>query len=233
MMTLTLCPGTPFQADAQLPITVIIDSHILSDVILPASWLQKNIPAQIRQQAMPVVQVMLGATDPSLRPTLLENLQSIAEPYYTISVQSAQEYVDSGLGDTSRIMALLYALLALSVIVALLAIVNTLSWSVSANAREIGVLRASGVTAGQVGRTVTIESILIAVFSALIGILVGSGLAVVAQRVFSANGLTTLSIPWIQLVALLVGSAVVGFIAALGAARKASHASVLGAIAFE
>ncbi|MDR0848731.1 MAG: FtsX-like permease family protein [Propionibacteriaceae bacterium] len=233
MIAFTLCPNTPYQADAELPITVIIDSHILSDVILPASWLQKNIPAQIRQQAMPVAQVMLAATDPSLRPTLLENLQSIAEPYYTISVQSAEEYADSGSGDTSRIMALLYALLALSVIVALLAIVNTLSWSVSANTREIAVLRASGVTTGQVGRTVTIESILIAVFGALVGILVGSGLAVVAQRVFAENGLTTLSIPWIQLVVFFIGSGVVGFIAALGPSRRASHTPVLDAITQE
>ena len=232
-LTLVLCPNTPFQANETVPITVIIDSQLLADVVLPASWLQKKIPAQIRQQSMQVTQVFLGATDPSLVQTLDKNLKGIAEGFITLKVQSADDFVNKETDNANLLMVALYVVVALTVIIAILGIVNNLSRSVSLSTREIGVLRAAGVSPGAIGRTVIIESVLIALFGSLFGILVGSSLAVVTQMVYASSGLGVLSIPWVQLPVMFVISGLVGVIGAFGAAGRASRVPVLSAIAYE
>jgi putative ABC transport system permease protein len=124
-----------------------------------------------------------------------------------------------------------YALLALSILVAFLGIVNTLSLSVYERFREIGLLRAVGTTRAQLRRMVTLEAILIAVLGTTVGLVVGLIFGVAFQRILEPQGIAILAIPWPTLAAFVVLGVVGGMLAALWPAWRASRLSVLRAIA--
>ncbi|HZL02253.1 MAG TPA: FtsX-like permease family protein, partial [Cellulomonas sp.] len=128
---------------------------------------------------------------------------------------------------------ILYALLGLSIVIAVLGIINTLALSVIERTREIGLLRAVGLGRAQLAGTVMIESVLTAVFGTLVGVGVGVALAAAMPTVFSDVGLTTLAIPWASLAWMLVLAVVVGVLAAVWPAIRAARLPVLEAISYE
>ncbi|MEO7744834.1 MAG: FtsX-like permease family protein, partial [Actinomycetota bacterium] len=121
-------------------------------------------------------------------------------------------------------------LLALSVVIAALGIVNTLALSVFERTREIGLLRAVGMTRQQLRSTITVESVVTALFGAVLGTALGLTLGVLLQRVLSGQGLGTLAVPWAQVVLTFVLAGVVGVLASLLPAWRASRLDVLRAI---
>jgi putative ABC transport system permease protein len=155
------------------------------------------------------------------------------KPYLEVSVQDREEYTNSVSAQITMIVNVLYALLALSVIIAVLGIVNTLALSVFERTREIGVLRAVGLTGGQLSRTVAIEAVAIAVFGAVLGTALGLGLGVALQHGLAAHGLHTLSIPWPRLAMIISGAAGAGVVAAILPAIRVVRLDVLHAIATE
>lgn len=130
-------------------------------------------------------------------------------------------------------MALLYALLGLSIVIAVLGIVNTLGLSIIERTRELGLLRAIALTRPQVRRMITLESVVIALLGAVVGVGLGTVFGMVLQRLLADQGIDKLSIPWLQLVAFLVAAALVGVLAALWPARRAARTNILKAIATE
>ena len=128
---------------------------------------------------------------------------------------------------------LIYALLGLAVIIAILGIVNTLALSVIERTREIGLLRAVGLSRRQLRRMVRLESVTIAVVGALLGVALGIGFGVVLQRSQESQGIAQLAIPWGRLGLFVVLAAVVGVLAAWFPARRAARLDVLKAIATE
>jgi putative ABC transport system permease protein len=116
------------------------------------------------------------------------------------------------------------------VIIAILGVVNTLALSVIERTREVGLLRAIGVSRRQLRTMIRLESIVIAVFGALLGIVLGVVLGVSLMRVLKDQGLTELVVPWVTLVLLIVAAAAVGVLAALFPARRAARLDVLRAI---
>ena len=92
----------------------------------------------------------------------------------------------------------------------MLGIINTLALSVIERTREIGLLRAVGMTRGQLRRMIRLESVVIAVFGAVLGIVLGLAFGVALQRALVDQGIEVLSIPWGLLVAVLVVAAFVG-----------------------
>jgi putative ABC transport system permease protein len=155
------------------------------------------------------------------------------KPYLVVSVQDGEEYTNSLSAQITMVMNVLYALLALSVIIAVLGIINTLALSVFERTREIGMLRAVGITAGQLSRTVTIEAVAIAVFGAALGTALGLGLGIALQHGLAAQGLHTLSIPWPRLGMIILSAALAGVVAAILPAIRAVRLDVLRAIATE
>ena len=131
------------------------------------------------------------------------------------------------------ILAIVYALLGLSVLVAVLGIVNTLALSVVERTREIGLLRAVGLGRAQLATTIVIESVLVAVFGTAVGLVVGTGLAAALPSVLADEGFTTLAVPWAQLGAMLALAAVVGVVAAVWPAVRAARLPVLDAVSQE
>ena len=128
-----------------------------------------------------------------------------------------------------QLLGVVYALLALSVLVALLGIANTLALSVVERTREIGLLRAVGMTRPQVRRMVRMEAISVALIGAALGLALGVPLGAVFTRVERFN-LTALVVPWPELLLGAVLAGVAGLLAGLLPARRAANLDVLDAL---
>lgn len=151
-----------------------------------------------------------------------------------VSVMDMTEYTDQMLQSLAQTMALLYGLLGLSIVIAVLGIVNTLGLSIVERTREIGLLRAIALTRAQVRRMISLESVVIALLGAVVGVGLGTVFGVVLQRVMPADqGIHLLSIPWDQLAYFLVAAVLVGVLAAVWPAHRAAQTNVLAAIAAE
>ena len=124
-------------------------------------------------------------------------------------------------------------LLALAVVIALLGITNTLVLSIIERTREVGLLRAVGMSRWQVRRMVLWESITVAVIGGVFGLVLGVIFGVVLVQALADVGVDKLAIPGGQLVLLLFFSAFVGVMAGIGPARKAAKLNILEAIAYE
>ena len=123
-------------------------------------------------------------------------------------------------------------LLALAVIVSLFGIVNTLVLSTFERTRELGMLRAVGMSRRQVRRMVRHESIITALMGAGLGVLVGLGLAAIVTSIFADEGLT-FAVPVGSLIAFGVVAVIAGVLAAILPARRAARLNVLAALAWE
>jgi putative ABC transport system permease protein len=154
-------------------------------------------------------------------------------PFPTVQVQTRAQFQQSEISQINQLLGLVYALLALAVLIALIGIVNTLMLSVLERTREIGLLRAVGMRRPQVRTMIRSESVILATFGAVIGIVIGTlmGLALVSS--LRQQGITETSVPWVRLVEFLVLAAVLGLVAASWPARRAARLDVLAAIAAE
>jgi putative ABC transport system permease protein len=131
------------------------------------------------------------------------------------------------------VLALIYALLALAIVIAVLGIINTLALSVIERTREVGLLRAVGMSRRQLRRMVRLESIAISVLGAVLGVVMGLIFGVALQQAIASQGIEVLKIPVIQLVVFIALAAVVGVLAAVLPARRAAKLDVLRAITTE
>ncbi|MFE7563130.1 ABC transporter permease [Kitasatospora sp. NPDC057500] len=148
-----------------------------------------------------------------------------------IEVKSRQDVRDDFSQTITFALNLMYGLLAMSVIVAILGVINTLAMSVFERKREIGMLRAIGLDRSGIKRMVRLESVVISVFGAGIGVLLGGFMAWAINGTLksSLQGLTTV-IPFGQLLLFLALAGLVGLVAAFWPARRASKLDILASI---
>ncbi|WP_375001411.1 ABC transporter permease [Aeromicrobium sp. CTD01-1L150] len=151
----------------------------------------------------------------------------------TVTVQNQSDFAEAQRAQVDQLLLLIYALLGLAIVIAVLGIVNTLALSVMERTREVGLLRAVGLSRRQLRRMVRLEAIAIAVLGAVLGIAAGVAFGVLLQRSFVDDGITDLAIPWPRLVTFVVVAAVVGVLAAVLPARRAARLDVLRAITTE
>jgi putative ABC transport system permease protein len=158
-------------------------------------------------------------------------VQRALAPYPTAQVQTRAQFEQTQVASLNQLLGLVYALLALAVLIALIGIVNTLMLSILERTREIGLLRAVGMRRPQVRAMVRAEAVILAVFGAVIGIVVGTlmGLALVGS--LRSQGITETTVPVTRLVLFLVIAALLGLVAAGWPARRAARLDVLAAIA--
>ena len=164
---------------------------------------------------------------------LRANLDKTLDPYPQVQVRDLADYKKLIHDQIAVLLYLVYALLGLAIVIAVLGVVNTLALSVVERTREIGLLRAIGLARRQLRRMIRLESVVIAVFGAVLGLALGLVWGVCVQQVLALQGMKAFAIPWTTLVAVVVGSAVVGIVAALLPALRASRMNVLAAIAHE
>ncbi|MEP6758119.1 MAG: FtsX-like permease family protein [Actinomycetota bacterium] len=137
------------------------------------------------------------------------------------------------LSSVNQLLAIVFVLLFLSVFISLFGIVNTLSLSIYERIRELGLLRAVGMSRKQVKRMVRVEAVIIAILGAVLGLVIGIVFAWAMQRALVDLGVSKLSIPVGQLVFMLIVAALLGVFAAILPARRAAKLNMLEAISYE
>jgi putative ABC transport system permease protein len=145
-------------------------------------------------------------------------------------VQTKKQFIDNQISGLNAILNVLYVLLALSVVVSLFGIINTLVLTVFERTRELGMLRAVGMTRRQVRRMIRAESVITALMGGVIGIVLGLVLGgLLAARV----DFIVFALPWRQVIAFAVAAVIVGVVAAIFPARRAAKLNVLEALQYE
>jgi putative ABC transport system permease protein len=153
--------------------------------------------------------------------------------YPNAQVQTRAQFEQTQTASVNQLLGLVYALLALAVLIALIGIVNTLMLSVFERTREIGLLRAVGMKRRQVRAMIRSEAVILAIFGAIIGIVIGTGLGVALVSSLKQQGITDTVVPASSLVAFLFLAALLGLLAATWPARRAARLDVLAAIAVQ
>lgn len=162
-----------------------------------------------------------------------EQIKDVVAPSYVFQVLDQDQISDQAGQQANQMLAVLYALLGLSIAIAVLGIVNTLVLSVSERTREIGLMRAVGLGRSQLAGVIVTESVLTAVYGTVLGAGTGLLLAAALRSYLADQGLTALVVPWGQLVGMVVTAVVVGVLASLWPALRATRLPVLEAIASE
>ena len=150
----------------------------------------------------------------------------------TVRTMEAMERIKQQTNGINKLLNLLYVLLALSVIVSLFGMVNTLVLSVFERTRELGMLRAVGMTRRQVRRMIRHESVITGLIGAALGLPLGLFLAALVTKALSDQGLS-FSLPISSLVTFTVVAVIAGLLAAVAPARRASRIDVLAALQYE
>jgi predicted ABC-type transport system involved in lysophospholipase L1 biosynthesis, permease component len=177
--------------------------------------------------------MLLTLEDGANLDTVRHKAEDIVADTYQYSVNDANQLSDKVGQRINQMLAVLYGLLGLSIVIAILGIVNTLVLSVSERTREIGLMRAVGLGKAQLSGEIITESVLTSLYGTVLGGATGVVLAAALKKILEDQGLTSLSVPWGQMVGMLALSVVVGIIAALWPALRASRLPVLDAIATE
>jgi putative ABC transport system permease protein len=231
-----IAAGTPVagaaaaaQASKRFTVTVsgiYQDNQLLGSMVIAPNLYNQVMPVALRTDAAVLIKAAPGTDLPALRGKLVQATKS----YVVVQVQDRNDFKGTQGRQIDTVLAILYGLLALAVVIAILGIVNTLALSVVERRREIGMLRAVGMQRPQVRRTIYLESMLIAVFGAVVGVVLGLGLGVGFLRTLRDLGLGTITVPWGQIVLMVLGSSVVGVLAALWPAVRAARTPPLAAI---
>ena len=141
-------------------------------------------------------------------------------------MQTREEFIDNQIRPLKSVLNILYVLLALSVIVSLFGIVNTLVLTVFERTRELGMLRAVGMTRRQARRMIRHESVITALIGGVLGILLG---IVLGGLLVARVDFIEFTLPWVSLLVFSVAAIVVGIVAAIFPARRAARLNVLEA----
>jgi putative ABC transport system permease protein len=149
-----------------------------------------------------------------------------------VEVRNQQELKENQEEQINQLLNLIYALLALAVIVSLFGIANTLALSIHERTRELGMLRAIGMSRRQVRTMIRYEAVITALIGALLGMVIGVIFAALIAQPLKDEGFA-LSYPVGQLIVLLVFAAFAGVLAAIPPARRASRLDVLRALQYE
>ncbi|MFD4632057.1 ABC transporter permease [Streptomyces sp. NPDC058284] len=196
---------------------------------LNITTLQKYVPAD----RIPQNDMMFATADKGHQDAAYASLKDSLKKYPQYKVMDQTDFKQTLKDQVGQLLNMVYGLLGLAIIVAILGVVNTLALSVVERTREIGLMRAVGLSRRQLRRMIRMESVVIALFGALLGLGLGMGWGATAQKLLALEGLKVLEIPWPTIIAVFIGSAFVGLFAALVPAFRAGRMNVLNAIATE
>ncbi|HTH06636.1 MAG TPA: FtsX-like permease family protein, partial [Ilumatobacteraceae bacterium] len=157
-------------------------------------------------------------------------LAALANEYPYAAVETADQFRDRVAGMVDQILAMVNAMVALAVVIALIGIGNTLALSVFERTRELGLVRAVGMTRRQVRRMVRFEAALVALFGATLGVGLGLLFGYGVVGALPSTFVSTFSVPVPSILVMVVVAAVAGVVAALLPARRAARLDVLAAI---
>ena len=201
-------------------------SQLTNPVTLPP---QATADFAIPQPIQGFLQLAPGTSVGAVQPQVEQLLADSPE----VSVADRAAFIEQQTGQLDSLLQMIQILLALAIVIAVLGIINTLALSVLERTRELGLLRAIGLRRAQTMRMITVEAVVISIFGALLGVVVGTGLGAAVVEALKDEGITDLILPWGQMVTFLILAAVIGVVAAVLPAIRAARINVLGAIAHD
>ncbi|MFE0794277.1 hypothetical protein CJD44_29995 [Streptomyces sp. alain-838] len=217
---------------AKLKVAAITSDDVAIDQgarYISIETMRKYLPAE----SVPPNTIMFAKAEEGQADQAYAALKKSLDAYPQYQVADQTDYKQELKDQVGQLLNMVYGLLALAIIVAVLGVVNTLALSVVERTREIGLMRAIGLSRRQLRRMIRMESVVIALFGALLGLGLGMGWGATAQKLLALEGLNVLDIPWPTIIGVFVGSAFVGLFAALVPAFRAGRMNVLNAIATE
>ncbi|MEU1812846.1 ABC transporter permease [Micromonospora aurantiaca (nom. illeg.)] len=201
-------------------------SQLTNPVTLPP---QAAANFTIPQPIQGFLQLAPGTSVDAVQPQVERLLADSPE----VSVADRAAFIEQQTGQLDSLLQMIQILLALAIVIAVLGIINTLALSVLERTRELGLLRAIGLRRAQTMRMITVEAVVISIFGALLGVVVGTGLGAAVVEALKDEGITDLVLPWGQMVTFLILAAIIGVVAAVLPAIRAARINVLGAIAHD
>lgn len=206
---------------------VYAENRIVGDYVLGLEAYDANYSGKVDQYLM--VNAARGITVREAR----RAVERVLEDFPSVDVRDQTEMRDNQEEQIDRLLGLITALLALAILIALLGIVNTLALSVFERTRELGLLRAVGLSRRQTRAMIRWESVIIALFGGLLGLGVGSFFGWALVTALADEGITDLAFPFGRVAAFLALAGLAGVVAAMLPARRAARLNVLEAIATE
>ena len=206
-------------------VSVTYTAQQFGDTIFATSAWEANVADQFDAQ------VFILAADGVPLDRARAAIEKVAAPYPNAKVQDLSDFKEAQAAQINQLLTLIYALLLLAILIAVLGIANTLALSMLERTRELGLLRAVGLTKAQLWSLVTWESVLIALFGAGLGIVVGVAFGSSVILSLDDDGVVALVVPFGQLAVIAGLAAISGVLAALLPAFRATKLDVLGAIA--
>lgn len=203
---------------------VFADSNFLP------SWVAgPELAAYLTGQAVAEVAVTVGSD--SQAPRVRHEIDQLVASDPTVTVSSLPELVAAAGAKFNQVLLAVMGLLALSIVIAVLGLVNTLRLSILERTRELGTLRAVGLSRRQTMRMIAVEAVVMAAIGGTGGGVLGIALGVVGVYALHGQGITRTTVPWFELACYLGLSAVIGVLASVAPARRAARGDVLAAIA--
>jgi putative ABC transport system permease protein len=206
---------------------IYTDDRLLGPYVVSLSTYERNFVEQLDDIVL--ARMAPGVTQPRARAAA----DRVGERFPNVKVEDQAQFRASQAAQINQLLGLITALLGLAIWIAVIGIVNTLALSIYERTREIGLLRAVGMIRRQVKAMIRWESVIIAVFGALLGTAVGVFFGWAMVQALSDQGISELAIPGGQLVIYLVIAGLIGVLAAMRPASRAAKLDVLSAISYE
>jgi putative ABC transport system permease protein len=204
-------------------VALYADRFTSGSYILGLGTFRSGFPVDLDQQ-------ILVKAEPGTVEATRDAMEAAVSDFPTVKVMDKDEFGEKQAGQIDQFLALIYALLGLAIVIALIGIVNTLGLSIHERTRELGLLRAVGMTRRQVRTTVRWEAVIIATFGTLLGLGLGLAFGSAAVSALGGSGIRTLIVPGTELAVIALLGAAAGVGAAALPARRASRLDVLDAL---
>ncbi|MCY3850456.1 MAG: FtsX-like permease family protein [Acidimicrobiaceae bacterium] len=203
---------------------IFTDSSIYGNRVVSLDLWSEQFP--LSQDQFISVNVIEGVDEEQARAAM----RTFTDSYPTLEVETPEEFQDRQAGQIDQALTVINVLLGVAVVIALLGIAITLALSIFERTRELGLVRAVGMTTRQMLRMVLFEGAIIAAFGGILGIFLGTAFGTAAVTVMPDDFIRTLDIPVNDLLGYLIAAAIAGIAAAIVPARRAARLNVLDAI---
>ncbi len=205
--------------------TTYPEQQVVAEAVVPIV----DYPGRVDRLNYPVMLVNVdpGASVEQVQANVAADLRQLPGA----QVQTTAEFVDFSADQVDQLLTLVYVLLVLAVLIAVFGIGNTLSLAIFERTRELGMLRAIGLSRAQTARMIRAESVIVALVGTVLGVVVGTGLSWAVMTVLGrTEDFAEFALPFTSLLVIVVAGCVAGILAAVRPARRAARLDVLAAI---